>query len=87
MSAPDLTSDLTSVFRAEHGRVVGSARTESRHSQQVLAGIGFTTEHELHEQIRRVVLLDQLFGGAVNLTRALGDEILATSTLPDLLPL
>jgi hypothetical protein len=59
----------------------------SRHCQQVLAGIGFTTEHELHEHIRRVVLLDQLFGGAVNLTRALGAEILASSTLPDLLPL
>ena len=63
------------------------ARTASRHCQQVLAGIGFTTEHELHQHIRRVVVLDQLFGGAVGLTRALGDQILATRDLPDLLPL
>jgi hypothetical protein len=80
----DGSPQTSAMAKALAGR---AARTSARHCQQVLAGIGFTTEHELHEHIRRVVVLDQLFGGAVGLTRALGDQILASSTLPDLLPL
>ena len=38
------------------------ARTAARHCQQVLAGIGFTTEHDFHHYLRRVLVLDQLFG-------------------------
>ncbi|MEN3272000.1 MAG: hypothetical protein V7636_761, partial [Actinomycetota bacterium] len=38
------------------------ARTAARHCQQVLAGIGFTTEHSLHRYVRRVLVLDQLLG-------------------------
>ena len=30
------------------------------HCQQVLAGIGFTTEHPLHRYVRRVLVLDEL---------------------------
>ena len=41
-----------------------SARTAARHCQQVLAGIGFTTEHALHRYVRRVLVLDELFGSA-----------------------
>jgi alkylation response protein AidB-like acyl-CoA dehydrogenase len=52
-----------------------AARTAAQHCQQVCAGIGFTTEHPLHRSIRRVLVLDQLFGSARALTRALGDEI------------
>ena len=39
-----------------------SARTVARHAQQVLAGIGFTTEHPFHLFFRRAVVLDQLLG-------------------------
>ena len=39
-----------------------SARTVARHCQQVLAGIGFTTEHPLHRSVRRTIVLDQLLG-------------------------
>ena len=39
-----------------------SARTVARHCQQVLAGIGFTTEHPLHRYVRRTLVLDQLLG-------------------------
>jgi len=63
------------------------ARTAARHSQQVLAGIGFTTEHPLHRYIRRVLVLDQLLGGSRMLTRALGDELTRTRQLPPLQPL
>ncbi len=41
-----------------------AARTAARHCQQVLAGIGFTTEHQFHRYVRRVLVLDQLFGSA-----------------------
>ena len=63
------------------------ARTAARHCQQVLAGIGFTTEHPLHRYIRRVLVLDELFGSARSLTHDLGAELLRTRQLPPLLPL
>jgi alkylation response protein AidB-like acyl-CoA dehydrogenase len=64
-----------------------SARAAARHCQQVLAGIGFTKEHELHRYVRRVLVLDQLFGSHTTVTRRLGEDLLATRTLPPLLPL
>jgi len=63
------------------------ARTAARHCQQVLAGIGFTTEHPLHRYVRRVLVLDQLLGDTRSLTHRLGDDVLATRRLPALLPL
>ena len=63
------------------------ARTAARHCQQVLAGIGFTTEHPLHRYVRRVLVLDELFGSPARSRRELGDEMLATRQLPPLLPL
>ena len=70
--------------RALAGR---SARVAARHGQQVLAGIGFTTEHGFHRSFRRVLVLDELFGSAASLTRELGRQLLATGTLPPLPPL
>ena len=64
-----------------------SARTATRHCQQVLAGIGFTTEHDFHHYVRRVLVLDQLFGTERALTRELGRDLLATRRLPPLPPL
>ncbi len=64
-----------------------SARTAARHCQQVLGGIGFTTEHHLHRYVRRTLVLDELFGSARTLTRDLGDELLTTRSLPPLPPL
>jgi hypothetical protein len=63
------------------------ARTAARHCQQVLAGIGFTTEHPLHLYVRRVLVLDELFGSARSLTADLGRDLLETRRLPALLPL
>ncbi|HEX3334034.1 MAG TPA: acyl-CoA dehydrogenase family protein [Acidimicrobiales bacterium] len=64
-----------------------SGRTVARHCQQVLAGIGFTTEHDLHRFVRRTIVLDQLLGASSVLTRRLGAEVLATGSLPASLPL
>ena len=64
-----------------------SAATVRRHCQQVLAGIGFTTEHDLHLFIRRTMVLDGLFGDARTLTAALGAELISARGLPANLPL
>ena len=64
-----------------------AARVTARHGQQVLAGIGFTTEHPFHRYLRRILVLEQLLGGTHSLTRELGAEILARRELPALLPL
>jgi hypothetical protein len=72
------------VAKALAGR---AARTASRHCQQVLAGIGFTTEHEFHRYARRVFVLDQLLGDSRTLTREFGSELLTTGRLPEFAPL
>jgi Acyl-CoA dehydrogenase, C-terminal domain len=59
----------------------------ARHAQQVLAGIGFTTEHPLHRYVRRAVVLDGLLGDSRSLTRAMGEDLLRTRQVPPLLPL
>jgi alkylation response protein AidB-like acyl-CoA dehydrogenase len=63
------------------------ARTVARHCQQVLAGIGFTTEHPFHRYYRRALVLDQLLGAGSLLTAELGTGVLRSRTLPPLLPL
>ena len=64
-----------------------STRAVARHCQQVLAGIGFTTEHPFHLFVRRTILIDQLFGAGSVLTRQLGAGVLESGTLPATFPL
>ena len=64
-----------------------SARTVRRHTQQVLAGIGFTDEHDLHLYVRRTIVLDGLFGDARTLAAQIGADVLSDRRLPRLLPL
>lgn len=75
---------LADVAKAVAGR---SAGVVARHAQQVLAGIGFTTEHPLHRYVRRTVVLDRLLGDSRILTRQLGEQVLRDRRLPPLLPL
>jgi acyl-CoA dehydrogenase-like protein len=75
---------VAAMAKATAGR---SARTVARHSQQVLAGIGFTTEHSFHHYFRRTVVLDQLLGAGSELTQRLGGEAVATGSLPATFPL
>ena len=72
------------VAKAIAGR---GARLVAEHGQQVLAGIGFTTEHPLHRYVRRVRVLDGLLGDTRTLTRELGDQLLRDRGLPAILPL
>jgi alkylation response protein AidB-like acyl-CoA dehydrogenase len=78
------TATTAAMAKALAGR---AARTVAGHAQQVLAGVGFTTEHPLHRSVRRVLVLDQLLGAGDALTRDLGTETLARRALPAALPL
>jgi hypothetical protein len=73
-----------SVAKAVAGR---SALATARHAQQVLAGIGFTTEHPLHRFVRRALVLDGLLGDARSLQRNIGEELVASGRLPPLVAL
>jgi alkylation response protein AidB-like acyl-CoA dehydrogenase len=64
-----------------------AAATVRKHAQQVLGGMGYTTEHPLHRYVRRTLVLDQLLGAGRLLTRELGEQLLRTRALPALLPL
>lgn len=78
-------SELTATMaKAAAGR---EARVAAKHCQQVLAGIGFTTEHDLHRYVRRVFVLDGLFGTSKALSKAIGDQLVVSRQLPPLLPL
>lgn len=80
----DRTPQAAAMAKATAGR---SARVAARHCQQVLAGIGYTTEHPFHRYARRTLILEQLLGSTRNLTRALGHDILQRRELPAPLPL
>ena len=61
-AAGDEPNALTAALaKATAGR---TARTVAAHCQQVLAGIGFTTDHPFHRYLKRTMLLEGLFGSA-----------------------
>jgi hypothetical protein len=64
-----------------------AALTAARHCQQVLGGIGFTAEHDLHRHVRRAVVLDGLLGSARELTREAGALLRAGGSAPRLVHL
>jgi alkylation response protein AidB-like acyl-CoA dehydrogenase len=80
--APDPMTAMLAKSLAGRG-----ARIAATHSQQVLAGIGFTEEHPLHRYVKRTLLLDGLLGSSTCLPRELGVTLLATRQLPRLLDL
>lgn len=75
---PDLTSLLA---KAAAGK---AALTAAKHCQQVLGGIGFTEEHELHHHVKRVLVLDGLLGSSRELTRKAGAGLRARGSAPRL---
>ena len=80
----DGTPLTAALAKAGAGR---AARTTAKHCQQVLAGIGFTTEHPFHTYVRRAFVLDHLLGDARALTQELGAGLLDDRRLPAILPL
>lgn len=61
-----------------------AALTAARHCQQVMGGIGFTAEHDLHRHIKRVMVLDGLLGSSRELTRQAGALVKARGAAPRL---
>ena len=61
-----------------------AALTAARHCQQVLGGIGFTAEHELHRHVKRALVLDAMLGSSRELTREAGGALRAKGFAPRL---
>ncbi|MCF6389449.1 acyl-CoA dehydrogenase [Mycobacterium sp. MBM] len=76
--SPDLTSLLA---KAAAGK---AALTAARNCQQVLGGIGFTAEHDLHHHVKRALVLDGLLGSSRELTRKAGAGLRARGSAPRL---
>jgi hypothetical protein len=64
-----------------------AARTTATHAQQVLAGIGFTTDHAFHLSLKRTLVLDTLFGSARTIPAEIGRVLLAQGGAPRLINL
>ena len=75
---PDLIALLA---KAAAGK---AALTAAKHCQQVLGGIGFTAEHDLHHHVKRVLVLDGLLGSSRELTRKAGAGLRARGSVPRL---
>ena len=75
---------LVDLGRAAAGR---SARIAARHCQQVLAGIGFTEEHDFHRFLFRSIELEGLYGDTSCITAALGTKLLDSGKVPRLIQL
>jgi hypothetical protein len=76
--------DTAALAKAVAGR---TARTVAAHCQQVLAGIGFTTEHPFHRFLKRTLALEGLFGSADAITLDVGRRLLAARRVPTLIEL
>ena len=61
-----------------------AALTAARHCQQVLGGIGFTAEHQLHHHVKRSLILDGLLGNTRELTREAGKALIGKGFAPRL---
>ncbi len=84
-AAADVPNPLTAALaKATAGR---TARIVASHCQQVLAGIGFTTDHPFHGYLKRTMLLDGLFGSADDITVDIGRHLLAQRRVPTLIEL
>ena len=70
--------------KASAGR---TARTVATHCQQVLAGIGFTTDHPFHRFLKRGLTLEGLFGSADAIVVEIGRQLIAERAVPTLIDL
>jgi hypothetical protein len=61
-----------------------AALTAARHCQQVLGGIGFTAEHQLHRHVKRALVLDAMLGSSRELTREAGKALRTRGFAPRL---
>jgi alkylation response protein AidB-like acyl-CoA dehydrogenase len=64
-----------------------SVSTVAAHTQQVLAGIGFTAEHPFHGFLKPVLMCDRLLGGASELAIEVGACMVHRAAAPRLVEL
>jgi hypothetical protein len=64
-----------------------TARATATHCQQVLAGVGFTTDHPFHGYLKRTMVLAGLFGTADAIAVDLGRQLLEARRVPTLIEL
>lgn len=84
-AAADEPNTLTAALaKATAGR---TALTVATHCQQVLAGIGFTTDHPFHRFLKRTMLLEGILGSADAIAIDVGRQLLATRRVPTLIEL
>ena len=76
--------DTAALAKALAGR---TAHTVGAQCQQVLAGIGFTTEHSFHRFLARSLALEGLFGSADEIVLDVGRQLLAARRVPTLIEL
>jgi hypothetical protein len=76
--------ETAALAKAVAGR---TQRTVGRHTQQVLAGIGFTTEHAFHRTLKRSMTLEGIFGSADAICLDLGRRLLAERRVATLIEL
>ena len=72
-AADEPNPTTAALAKATAGR---TARTVASHCQQVLAGIGFTTEHAFHRYMKRTMLLDGVLGSVDELVVDIGRRVL-----------
>ncbi|MEX5713956.1 acyl-CoA dehydrogenase, partial [Parafrankia sp. FMc6] len=68
-AATTATGDIALTALLAKAAAGKAALDAARHCQQVLAGIGFTAEHDFHHHLRRTLTLDGLLGSTRDLTR------------------
>lgn len=64
-----------------------AALTTASHAQQVLAGMGFTTDHPFHRWMKRALVVDAVLGSARSLPAEIGAEVLRRGHAPRLVEL
>ena len=68
--------------------VAGCSATEViGHCQQVLAGIGYTTQHPFHRYMKRIVVLERILGDSSELSQAVGILLATRGEAPRLVNL
>jgi alkylation response protein AidB-like acyl-CoA dehydrogenase len=80
----DGTPMTAALAKAAAGR---TARTVGAQCQQVLAGIGFTTDHPFHLYLKRTMVLEGLFGTADAIVLDVGRHLVRTRSAPTLIEL
>ncbi len=82
------TDDVDPLLAAVAKSLAGkAARTTATNAQQVLAGIGFTTDHDFHRWLKRTLVVDTILGSSSSIPTEIGTELLARGTAPRLLEL